>query len=232
MTPSTERRSSCLETFCPTPDALMDGLLALANRRRTGRALELGIAKFRDPQAGVDVVEIHQAIEQRTVAGHRAGLPAPGEWQIRTEAFGVTGPETGNLAALAIEITAQFAGDIEHSRAAAVVAFIKHVVRGPEIVRPSFRYFILRHFPRMLHIGNIHDVQDGAHRDAVSVVEFENGRENLIPHKQVVLIAEHAVSARQPAVSIKLVMVEVILADQFGILRAAAGHAVAHIEDD
>ncbi len=39
-------------------------------------------------------------------------------------------------------------------------------------------------------------------------------------------------SARQPAVAVKFVVVEMVLADQLGILRAASGHAVAHIEDD
>src|SRR5580704_18292566 len=36
----------------------------------------------------------------------------------------------------------------------------------------------------------------------------------------------------QPAIAIKFVVIEAILADQFGIFRAAAAHAVTHVEDD
>src|SRR5258708_40342697 len=127
----------------------MYGVFALPHRWGTCRAFELGLTQFRDPQAGVDIVEIDQAIQQRTVASYRAGLPPPHERQIRPKALGVSSPEAGKLAALAIESAAQFAGNIEHARAAAVVALIEHVVRGPEVVRSAFRNFILRHFPRM-----------------------------------------------------------------------------------
>ncbi len=108
----------------------------------------------------------------------------------------VSSPEAGNFAALAVEVAAQFAGNIEHAGAAAVVALIEHVVGGPEIVRAAFRHFILRHFPRMLDVGNIHDVADGAHRDAVAVIEFENRGEHFVADKQIILVAEHAVRAR------------------------------------
>src|SRR5947209_4971561 len=126
---------------------LMNRSLALANRRGTGRAFKLRLTEFGDPQARVNVVEIDQAVEQRAVAGHRAGLPSPGEWQIRTESLSVSRPEAGNFAPLAIEIAAQLAGNIEHPGAAAVVALIEHVVGGPEVVRAAFRHFILRHLP-------------------------------------------------------------------------------------
>ena len=38
--------------------------------------------------------------------------------------------------------------------------------------------------------------------------------------------------SRQPAVAVKFVVIEVILADQFGILRTTSSHAVADVEDD
>src|SRR5580700_10888418 len=100
----------------------MNRSLALANPRRTGRSFELRFAQLRDPQARVDVVEIHQAVQQRAIASHRARLSAPGERQIRTKPFGVSGPEAGNLAALAIEVATQFTGNVEHARASTVVA--------------------------------------------------------------------------------------------------------------
>src|SRR6267154_6686246 len=98
----------------------MDCALALANRRRTRGPFELGLAQFRDPQSGVNVVKINQAVQKRTVASYRAGLSAPHERQIRTEAFGVARPEACNFAALAVKVAAQFAGDVKHSRPAAV----------------------------------------------------------------------------------------------------------------
>src|ERR1022692_1429483 len=210
----------------------MYGSLRLPDWGSGGRALELGLTEFRDPQAGVDVVEVDQAVEQGAVASHRAGLSSPGEGQIRPEALGVSSPEAGNFAALAVEIAAEFAGDVEDAGASAVVALKEHVVRGPEIVGAGLRHFILSDFPGMLDVGNIHDVADGAYRDAVSIIEFENGGEDLVAHKEVVLVAEDAVCAGQPTVSIKLVVVEVVLADQLGILRGAPAHAIADIEDD
>src|SRR5580704_4556025 len=216
----------------PPYTVLMYGPFARANRWRTGRALKLRLAQLRDPQPRVDVVEIHQAIEQVAVARHRARLPSPGEWQIRPVPLGVAGPEAGNLAALAVEIAAQFAGDVEHPRSAAIVTLIEHIVRRPEIVRSPLRHFILRHFPRMFDVGNIHDVADGTHRDALLALEFKNGGKHFVPHKKIILVPEHAMRTRQPTISIQFVMVEVVLADQLGILRAAAAHAVAHIEDD
>ncbi len=99
-------------------------------------------------------------------------------------------------------------------------------------MRAALRHFILRHFARMFDIGNVHDVADGPHRNAVSVIQFEDGGKYFVAHKQIILVAKHAMRARQPAVAVKLVVVEAVLADQFRILRTAAGHAVAHIEDD
>ena len=98
----------------------MDGPFPFTHSRRTGRAFELRLAKFRDPQTRVDVVEIHQTVQQRAVASHRARLSAPGERQIGPESFAVSRPEAGNFAALSIKIAAQFARNIEHARAAGV----------------------------------------------------------------------------------------------------------------
>src|SRR5580692_9022437 len=210
----------------------MDRAFALANSGGTGRSLEFWRAQFRDPQSRVNVVEIHQAVEQWAIARYRAGLSSPSERQIRTIAFGVSGPEAGNFAALAIEIATQFAGDVEHAGAAAVIAFVEHVVGRPEIMRAALRDFVLRYFVRMFYVSHVHDVADGAHRNAVAVFYFEDRRENFVTYKKIILVAEHAVRAGQPAVAVKLVMVEAVLAHQLGILRAPAGHAVAHIEDD
>src|SRR5580692_1040714 len=104
----------------------MDRAFALANSGGTGRSLEFWRAQFRDPQSRVNVVEIHQAVQQGAIARDRTRLPSPGERQIRAEAFCVSGPEAGNLAALAIEVAAQFARNVEHAGAAAVVAFVEH----------------------------------------------------------------------------------------------------------
>src|SRR5271166_5130597 len=144
----------------------------LANRGRARRAFELRLAQFRDPQSRVDVIEVHQAIKQGTVTRNRTRLSSPGEWQVGAEALGVPGPEAGNFAALAIEITTQFSGNIEHARAATVVAFVEHVVRRPEIMRAAFRHFVLRDFARMFDIGHVHDVADGPHRNPVPVFQF------------------------------------------------------------
>jgi hypothetical protein len=72
----------------------------------------------------VDVIEIHQAIQQITVAFHRTGLPSPREGKVWTVAFAVARPESRYLPALAVQIAAQFAGDIQNARAAAVVALV------------------------------------------------------------------------------------------------------------
>src|SRR5436305_11885510 len=73
------------------------------------------ISELHDPKPRVDVVEIDQSIVR---------LRAPGEWQIRAVAFDVAGPNAANLAALSIQVAAQFAGDIDDAAAAAVVTHV------------------------------------------------------------------------------------------------------------
>src|SRR5579862_916773 len=45
-----------------SPFALVNCVLTLAHWRSGGRALELRLSKFCDPQSGVNVVEVHQAV--------------------------------------------------------------------------------------------------------------------------------------------------------------------------
>src|ERR1700685_2034390 len=150
----------------------------------------------------MNVVEVNQAVQQGAVTSHRARLPSPGEWQIRPEAFRVAGPEAGDFAALPVKVAAQLAGNVEHARSAAVITFVEHVVRGPEIVRATLRALILRHFLGMLDIGNIHHVADGTPRNAVAIVEFENRGKHLVAHEQIILGAEDAGRAREPYLTV------------------------------
>src|SRR5690348_7339201 len=83
----------------------------------------------------------------------------------------------------------------------------------------------------MLDVRNVHHMQDGANGNAVAVLNIEDRGENFVADKKIIFIAEDAVRSGEPAVSVKLVMIEVILGDELGILRAAAGHPVAHIEN-
>src|SRR5207245_1712278 len=55
------------------------------------RSFLLSLAKLHNPQAGVNVVEINQPVLR---------LRAPAEWQVRTIAFCVSGPEATDFASL------------------------------------------------------------------------------------------------------------------------------------
>src|ERR1700676_815562 len=131
----------------------------------------------------MNVVEIDQTVEQWTIARNRAWLPSPRERQIRTKTFCIAGPEAGDFPSLAIKIAAEFSGNIKHARATAVVALVEHIARRPEVVRAAFRHFILRYFPRMFDVGNIHHMADGTHRNAIPILKLENGRKHFIAHK-------------------------------------------------
>src|SRR6266496_1678652 len=115
----------------------------LASLSRRGRRTFLDlIAKLHNPQSRVDVVEINQAVVR---------LRAPGERKIRAIAFDVAGPNSANLAALAIEVAAQFAGDIDDATAATVVAHVHDSIFDPHVVRAAFRHGILGDFLRMIN---------------------------------------------------------------------------------
>src|SRR3984885_15550563 len=153
------------------------------------------------------VVEVNQAIQQRTVAGHRTRLSSPRERQVRTEALRITRPKAPYLASLPVKIAAQLAGNIQHARAAAVIALVQHVVRRPEIVRTAFGNFVLRDFLRMLDVAHIHYVTDRAHRNAVAIVKMEDRGKYFVADEQIVLVAEHAMRSRQPSIAVKLVVI-------------------------
>lgn len=96
------------------------------HRRRT--FLDL-ISELHNPEARVNVIEIDQAI---------VWLRASGERKIRAVTFDVAGPDSANLAALSIQVAAQFAGDVDDATAAAVVTHVPDSIVDPHVVRAAF----------------------------------------------------------------------------------------------
>jgi hypothetical protein len=56
------------------------------------RALLLGFPQLHNPEPRIKVVEEGQSVM----------LSSPGEWQVGTEAFGITGPDAPDLPSLAV----------------------------------------------------------------------------------------------------------------------------------
>src|SRR5438477_8369158 len=113
----------------------MDNKATRPSLSRRGRRSFLDlISELDDPKARVDVVKIDQAVVR---------LRAPGEGQIGAITFDVTGPDSTNLAALSIQVAASFAGDIDDTAAATVVAHVHDSVFDPNVVRVTFGNGIL-----------------------------------------------------------------------------------------
>jgi len=112
----------------------------------------------------VDVVDVDEAF---------VGEGAPGEGEIRAEAGGIAGPEASDFAALGIEFAAQFAGDIDYTSTAVVVADIHDVINDPNIVRTGFGHAVGSDLAGVLNVADIEDVSDAADGDAVLGREIE-----------------------------------------------------------
>ena len=97
---------------------------------------------------------------------------------------------------------------------------------------PASGNVIRRDSSRLLDVGDIDDVNDALHGNAIATRQIERAREDLVAHEHIILVAEHRVRAGQPAGPIQLVIVETKLADKLRVLRAAALDAVADVEHD
>ena len=83
------------------------------------------LAKARDPEAPVDVVNIDEAsIRERT----------PRERKIGTKRPRIPGPEVRDFPSLIVEFAAQLARNIDDAATAVVVADIHHVINHPHVV--------------------------------------------------------------------------------------------------
>src|SRR3984957_16230577 len=208
----------------PLKFEMMSKLLSfLLKRRRRCGALKTRPAEPGYPDSAVDVVEIDQAIR---------GLCAPGKRHIRAVAPGIAGPQASDLAALQIEIAAEFAGNVEHAPASGIIADKQHVIVGPEIMDAAFGDFVNRYFSRMRDVGDVHHVANSADGDALFAIYIELRRENLVAHKKIVVVTECGVRSSEPTVAIEFVMIEFVLRHQLRMFRAAAFHAVADVEDN
>src|SRR6185503_2958346 len=73
-------------------------------------------------------------------------------------------------------------------------------------------------------------MKDAAHRDPLGTANVEEGREDLVANKHVVLITKHRVRARQPAVAGQLIVIETKLTNQLRTLGTAAFQTSADVE--
>src|SRR5262245_37586331 len=96
----TERRRMECERVSPSLRPSVPLSLCLLFAWRGSRTFLLRLTEFHNPYSGIDVIE-------KDVVAELAG--APGEGHVRTEALGVAGPQTGDLATLRVEVSAQFA---------------------------------------------------------------------------------------------------------------------------
>ena len=161
----------------------------------------------------MNVVEIDQPLVR---------LSAPGERDIGPESFCIACPQTRHLAALSIEIPAQFPGHIDCACPSAVVADIHDVVFNPHIVGARFRNFVFGNLARVENIGYVNDMDDTFGGNPRLVTQIKLGWEDFITQKNVILIAKHRMGAGEPSGSVKFGVVETKLrGSPFAICAAA-----------
>src|SRR6185369_3323165 len=130
-----------------------------------------------------------------------------------------------------VKVTAKFTRHVDYPSAAAVIAHIHNSVFDPNVVSAAFRHRILGDFLRTIDVADVADVTDAAHRNAVVPANVEEGRKDFIADKEIVAIAIDRMRAGQPAIPVKLVVIETKLADQLRTFRAAALDTGPDIQD-
>src|SRR5215470_7406706 len=158
-------------------------------------------------------------------------LSAPRERHVRAITVRIPCPESSDLASLPVKIASQFSRNIDNSPATAVVAHVHEIVFNPHVVRATFGHRILSDFLRMINVRDVDDVTDSSYWNPFVRVDIEEGRQYFITYEQVVMIAEYRVSSRQPAVTIKIMMVETELTNQLRMLRAATFQSRTNIQN-
>ena len=105
------------------------------------------------PQAGVPVGEEDVPL---------VGLRPPGHRRVGHEALRVVRQEPRDLAALAVEIAHQIAGDVDRAQAGVVVGDVHHAVLDPEVVRAGLRDLVARGLHRILEVREVEEVDPAA----------------------------------------------------------------------
>src|SRR6185369_8153043 len=157
-------------------------------------------------------------------------LRAPRERQVWAETVSIAGIDARNLSSLPVKVAAQLSRYINHAPATAVVTHVHQIVFDPHVVRAAFRHRILRDFPRIVDVRDVHHVDHTAHRNAFRRSDIEYSREHLVADEDVVAITIDRMCARQPTVAVKLVVIETKLTDKLRILRTAAFYSRADVE--
>src|SRR5215510_8633526 len=98
-------------------------------------------------------------------------------------------------------------------------------------MRAALRYWILRDFARIGDVRNVDHVDDPAGRDALLVKQVELRWKDFIAQKDIVLVAKYGVGPGEPAIAIKLVVVEPELAHELRSFRAASLYARSNIQN-
>src|SRR6202790_2288899 len=197
-------------------------LTPLLERRIGGHRIGFRLAEANDPQPGMHVVDVDEAL---------VGKSAPGEGEVRPKALGIAAPEMSDFPPLVVWLAAKFAGNIQHPRSSIVVAHVKHVVHYPDVVRAAFGHAVRRHFARIGEIADVEHVSDAADRDAVLGGNIKARREYFVANEQVILVAENSVRSGKPAGAVQFVVIEAIGGDELRMFGTPAFDAVTNIEN-
>ncbi len=110
-------------------------------------------------------------------------LGAPGHAPVGKGGFGVGGLENGDLTALAIEVAAQLAGDVDHSETGLVVPDVESVALHPDVVRSRLGHLVAGDLDGLLRILHVEDMDVPARLDRRVGVPLL--REDLVADEQV-----------------------------------------------
>src|SRR5215203_5685896 len=134
----------------------------------------------------------------------------------------MSGPKICDLPSLPVKISSQLARYIQHSRTAVVITEVHLIVFDPHVVRTGFGDRILGDLPRICNVGNIDDMKYPADGNAGLSLNIEDRREDLVAYEHVILVSKNGVRPGEPAVPVKLVMIESKLADERGLFGTAS----------
>ena len=84
----------------------------------------------------------------------------------------------------------------------------------------------------MIDVANVHHVHDAAHGDAFVGSEIEERRQDFVADEKIIAIAKDGMRPREPAVAVKLVVIETELADELRMLGTAALDPRPDIQND
>src|SRR5690349_3814967 len=102
-----------------------------------------------DPQAGVDVWYVDQAISIDR---------APGIRRIGNDSAGIARHHVSYLAALPQQVTPKLTRDVQHPQSALIIAHVERVTSDPDVVRAAILRLIVGHFPGALDVRDVQHV--------------------------------------------------------------------------